>query len=149
MNDSRKLCPTGWHVPDDSEWNLLIKYIDPTADTITIPTCCTVNQSTVAGLKMKSVDSLWVYWNVPHLAYATNESGFFALPGGYSSYCHSGSGCNDQFRDLGHTAHWWSSTTSSIDTTYAHYRQAWAEGPNLTLHRASKGTGYSVRCVKD
>jgi uncharacterized protein (TIGR02145 family) len=31
VNDPRKLCPAGWHVPTDAEWTNLIQFIDPTA----------------------------------------------------------------------------------------------------------------------
>ena len=27
VNDSRKLCPAGWHVPADDEWTILIDYL--------------------------------------------------------------------------------------------------------------------------
>jgi uncharacterized protein (TIGR02145 family) len=33
VNDPRGLAPEGWHVPSDGEWNILIKYLDPIADT--------------------------------------------------------------------------------------------------------------------
>jgi len=32
--DTQGLCPTGWHEPEDWEWNVLVKAIDPNADTI-------------------------------------------------------------------------------------------------------------------
>ena len=31
--DSRHVCPTGWHIPTDAEWNILVEQIDPSADT--------------------------------------------------------------------------------------------------------------------
>ena len=55
----KKLVPTGWHVPSDSEWTQL--------------TDC-LGGGEVAGGKMKKTD-----WGVG----ATNSSGFTALPGGY------------------------------------------------------------------
>ena len=33
MTDSRGLCPTGWHVPTDSDWNKLVIFLDTGADT--------------------------------------------------------------------------------------------------------------------
>ena len=29
----KNICPTGWHVPTDSDWNKLVKFIDSGADT--------------------------------------------------------------------------------------------------------------------
>ena len=64
--DPRHVCPTGWHEPTDGEWTMLTDYLGGEA---------------VAGGKMKSTfTQYWLYLN----QYATNESGFSALPGGYS-----------------------------------------------------------------
>ncbi|MFM7768400.1 MAG: FISUMP domain-containing protein, partial [Bacteroidota bacterium] len=43
--DSRDVCPTGWHIPTDSEWNQLVKYLDPQADT----SANSSTQSPIAG----------------------------------------------------------------------------------------------------
>jgi uncharacterized protein (TIGR02145 family) len=53
-----KLCPTGWHVPDKSEWETLVIYLGG------------VDQ---AGGKMKEEGTL--HWTSPNFG-ATNESGF-------------------------------------------------------------------------
>ena len=29
VNDTRKLCPDGWHVPTDAEWTIMIQTLDP------------------------------------------------------------------------------------------------------------------------
>jgi len=65
VNDSRKLCPSGWHVPSDSEWTYLSSYL---------------GGQSVAGGKMKSTGT--TYWNSQSSG-TTNSSGFSALPGGY------------------------------------------------------------------
>jgi uncharacterized protein (TIGR02145 family) len=62
------LCPTGWHVPNDTEWTTLTTYL---------------GGESVAGGKMKSVYT--DYWTDPNTD-ATNESGFSALPGGFRDY---------------------------------------------------------------
>ena len=51
--DSRKICPTGWHVPTDGEWTSLIQFIDPTATNVI------GSQSPNAGVKLKSTSTLW------------------------------------------------------------------------------------------
>ena len=62
-----KLCPAGWHIPDNSEWNTLINYL---------------GGDSIAGGKMK--ESGTKHWEGPNLG-ATNESGFTALPSEKSS----------------------------------------------------------------
>jgi uncharacterized protein (TIGR02145 family) len=77
-NGNRNVCPVGWHVPSDVEWNMLIGYIDPLYD----PNPSGGGQSWVAGSKMKSTGNQYWYSNNSD---ATNESGFSGLPGGYRS----------------------------------------------------------------
>ena len=63
-NGNKNVCPTGWHVPTDAEWTVLIDYL---------------GGETVAGSKMKEVGT--TSWNIPNTD-ATNTSLFSALPGG-------------------------------------------------------------------
>ena len=51
-----KLCPAGWHVPADTEWTTLAKYLDPNA----LANDCYNIQSSIAGDKLKQVGtSIW------------------------------------------------------------------------------------------
>lgn len=59
-----KLCPSGWHVPNNTEWAVLASYL---------------GGPEVAGGKMKVPGT--DYWNSPNTG-ATNSSGFSAFPGG-------------------------------------------------------------------
>jgi len=36
VKNALKICPTGWHVPSDGEWNVLDKFVDNTTDTTAI-----------------------------------------------------------------------------------------------------------------
>lgn len=63
INDNRNVCPTDWHVPDDSEWTTLVNYL---------------GGENVAGGKMKEVGTS--HWGTS--TGATNSSGFTALPAG-------------------------------------------------------------------
>jgi uncharacterized protein (TIGR02145 family) len=67
------ICPSGWHVPMDTEWCTLTQYLDPTVN-------CGVNgwSGSNAGGKIKSTGTLEAgngLWHTPN-AGATNESGF-------------------------------------------------------------------------
>ncbi len=92
VNDSRKLCPDGWHVPIDAEWTNLIRIYDPGASaSATDPQ----PQSITAGAVLKSTVTntnagVGLGWDpIPSFVTtpspATNTSGFSGLPGGYRS----------------------------------------------------------------
>jgi len=136
ITDSRKICPNGWHIPTDAEWNTLANFLDP----LTLPV--SVNngyESLVAGGMMKSTDALWI-----NNTGANNTSGFSALPGGFRKD-------NGSFL-IGQGAYFWSSTPHS--TNNAWYRQL--ESGFTRLGRFmnqgftfNKSAGASVRCLKD
>ena len=63
-----KLCPAGWHVPDNTEWTVLATYL---------------GGSKVAGGKMKVIGIQ--FWRQPNTG-ATNSSGFSGLPAGSRGY---------------------------------------------------------------
>ncbi len=129
VNDSRGLCPTGWHVPSDEEWTNLINYLDPNQNLIY------VTQSSIAGGKLKSITG----WMTPNLG-ATNVSGFSALPGGYR-------GTSGSFGSLTNLGYWWNSTDSVNGGSFM--RKLRYDNSNIYRASASKQTGFSVRCLKD
>ncbi len=118
VSDIRNVCPTGWHVPTDTEWSSLSLFF---------------GGETVAGSKLKSTSG-WGDGNN-----GTNESGLSMLPGGYFD--------NGQFIDLGYHGHWWSSTENDESNAWYHSLRYF----NGNTHRNSynKGTGFSVRCLRD
>jgi uncharacterized protein (TIGR02145 family) len=119
--DPRNVCPTGWHVPTDAEWSVLINYLDSNA-----------------GGKLKS--SGLQYWFNPNQD-ATNESGFSGLPGGYRS------GSVGNFGDVGGYGYWWSST--EYDTSSAWGRTLYYNVSSATRNFYFKELGVSVRCLRD
>ncbi len=120
VNDSRGLCPTGWHVPSDAEWTTLETNL---------------GGSSVPGGKMKSTTG----WNSPNTG-ATNSSGFTAFPGGFRDDV----GTYDY---IGYLGYWWSST--EYDSNYAWYRILYYDYSNVDRNGLTKPYGFSVRCVRD
>jgi uncharacterized protein (TIGR02145 family) len=122
VNDSRGLCPTGWHVPSDSEWTALHTYLGGTS---------------VAGGALKSTTG----WNSPNTG-ATNSSGFTGLPGG--SRVDIGHFGNEI---AGYAGMWWSSTFASYNFAWGHYFYH----NYVAVYRQSLEArgGFSVRCIKD
>ena len=130
--DPRNVCPAGWHVPSDAEWNTMIGFIDPLfiADTIGEV------QSSIAGGKLKSVTG----WSAPNTA-ATNETGFSALPGGYRNYW------NQYSYNLNTAAQFWTSTEIDADWVYTRFLNH--TSGDIYRDDMNKRAGFSVRCVRD
>ena len=122
-NGNKNVCPTGWHVPTEAEWSVLIGYL---------------GGSSVAGGKMKEV--VTASWNSPNTD-ATNTSLFSALPGGYRL---DGGG----YSNIGYSGYWWSSTESST-TNYARGRLLKYDNGDAGSYSNVKACGASVRCLRD
>jgi uncharacterized protein (TIGR02145 family) len=121
--DTGKLCPTGWHVPTDVEWQTLVNYL---------------GGDNAAGGKMKEIDT--THWQSPNTG-ATNESNFTALPGGtrlpYSTF--------DYIKNKGN---WWSSTEGCcIGSAWAlclNFNNSY-----VVHSKDDQKAGFSVRCIRD
>ena len=123
VNDSRCICPTGWHVATDEEWTILTDLLGGEA---------------VAGGKLKEAGTL--HWPSPNTG-ATNEVGFTALGGGYRSNTAT-------YIGFGGIGSWWCSTESS--TTDAWGRGVFNDAINVDRGGYyEKMMGFSVRCIKD
>lgn len=121
--NSGLLCPVGWHVPRDSEWAILARYLGGPEK---------------AGGKLKDYYSS--YWKDPNNCYL-NDFNFLALPGGNrSSYL-------GRFRNLGYEGQWWTSSTKNDFIAYS--RIIYYNNTNIVRHESGNGNGYSVRCIKD
>jgi uncharacterized protein (TIGR02145 family) len=138
VTDSRGLCPTGWHVPSDGEWNVLVKYLDPNADTV----CGNCWQSPIAGgaLKSTAMQPTPGGWNSPNTG-ATNSSGFTALPGGFRDYV------GGDFNLVALNGYWWSSSVSSASNAWVRDLNYYTS--NVYRNYSSRTYGFSVRCCRD
>ena len=126
VNSNLGLCPEGWHVPSDTEWQTLIDYLGGEG---------------VAGGKLKATGTLGQgtgLWMDPNTG-ATNESGFSALPAGLR---------NDlgNFSLLAENACFWSSTA---DLANAWNRELSFKYGTVERYSRSQNNGYSIRCIKD
>jgi uncharacterized protein (TIGR02145 family) len=126
-----KLCPTGWHVPTDAEFNTLELFLGIPLAQIDLWGWRGTNE----GANIKSETG----WDAG--GNGTNTSGFSALPGGYRY------GANGSFMGIGVISYWWSITEDGLDVSW--YRRL--DGTNSAIYKAttSKKAGKYVRCVKD
>jgi uncharacterized protein (TIGR02145 family) len=116
-----KLCPTGWHVPTDSEWTILTTYL---------------GGESIAGGKIKEIGT--THWETPNTG-ATNECGFTALPGGLLTDA-------GRFFMNGYYSGWWSSTENGNN---AWERAVYTQENYVERSSVSKVIGFSVRCLKN
>jgi uncharacterized protein (TIGR02145 family) len=144
VNDLRKLCPAGWHVPTDAEWTIMIQTLDPSqaVNSGNVSTFTGV-QSSTAGTVMKSTVTnssigSGLGWNPG--SPGTNTSGFTALPGGYRNI-------GGSFSLIRNVAFFWSATES--DYSYAWYRYLNFSSSSVFRINYYKSVGASVRCLRD
>jgi uncharacterized protein (TIGR02145 family) len=120
--DKRNICPEGWHVPTDGEWQRLIEYL---------------GGEFVAGGKLK--ESGIAHWSSPNIE-ATNASGFTALPAG------SRDNGNGAFNHTGTYTYFWSAS-GSRDSAWGYNLSFYYAG--IGHFEFDKTFGISVRCIKD
>jgi uncharacterized protein (TIGR02145 family) len=118
------ICPEGWHLPTEYEWDNLVSAYGGDA---------------VAGGPLKETGTS--HWSSPNSG-ATNSSGFTGLPGGNKNTGTTFSGIND-------FGYYWTSTQYSSDTDQAHRWYLRYNSGNAFKFQYSKGYCYSVRCIKN
>ena len=126
------LCPTGWHVPTESEFGALELYLGMDPAEISQGW---VWRGTTQGTALKNTTGWLAGQN------GTNTTGFAALPGGYR---YAMDGTFNNFSDL---AYWWSST--ELDATQAWYRRLDGTQTGIYKGAVEKRGGKFVRCVKN
>jgi uncharacterized protein (TIGR02145 family) len=116
------VCPEGWHLPSDAEFEKLSNFLGgPDA----------------AGGKLKETGS--AHWESPNTN-ATNSSGFSALAAGYN-----GSEAYQVF--IGQMAYFWAYDETVEDAEIA--RALYFNKGEFTRYMIDRSNGLSVRCIKD
>jgi uncharacterized protein (TIGR02145 family) len=115
----RGVCPTGWHIPSDVEWDALMT---------------AVGGSDLAGTKLKAEFSWHSDGN------GTDNYGFFAQPGGWGSW-------DGTFSDVFYRGDWWSAT--EYYSFAAYIRRMYYDNSYVYRDYQSRSYLLSVRCVKD
>lgn len=129
VNDQRNICPTGWHVPSDEEWSILLNYL---------------GGANTAGHKLKSrLNGAWAKEYQGQIGAGnepTNESGFSAIASGIRKD-------DGQFILMTYRASFWS--TTQYNSTDAIHREIFWNGDGIGTYNDKKTYGYSFRCIKD
>lgn len=124
------LCPSGWHLPSNADWDKLFRYVDGISGTES------PYNSEMAGKYLKSKSG----WRKNESSVGENKYGFSAMPGGYGT-------SNGSFSNIVITGRWWSANE---------YDSEWAYSIFMNYNYDSADYEYdekflllSVRCVKD
>ena len=130
-----ELCPTGWHVPTDKEFNSLELFLGMNPDSVDIWGW----RGTDQGSQIKSATG----WE--NDGNGTNSSGFDGLPGGYRQ------GSSGGFYALGLLTYWWTATDDSANgqPEVAWYRRLDAANNDIYKATTFKKGGKYIRCLKD
>lgn len=136
VNDSRKLAPTGWHIPSDQDWTILNNYLAANLG---------VSSSIVKALAAKTDWSSSIEINaVGNDLTKNNSSGFTALPGGIRGL----NGPSGTFGWLNTDSWFWSS--SVIDASFGSARgMKNTTKSSIEIGMFFKTDGLAVRCIKN
>lgn len=129
--NSGKLCPGGWHVPTDEEFNILEQALGMPTEQLNL----WGSRGTDQGTQLKTTAG----WDEG--GNGTNSSGFTALPGGYRF------GATGDFYLLTTITYWWTATEHDADRGW--YRRL--DSSSAAVYRAStsKKGGKYIRCLKN
>lgn len=125
LYEAIEVCPIGWHIPSDQEWDELVNYL---------------GGENIAGGKLKEEGT--EHWEAPNTD-ATDQYGFSALPAGYAhlfSQLIDSIGCKSVF---------WSSTqVDSLENTNW-YREINYSSGEIKRNALWNESLLSLRCIKD
>jgi len=136
------ICPSGWHIPSQQDWNILVEFVNPTDPNCAVASGNYEQNGRCAGVGTKlKFTSLW---DLDYNAVGTDDYGFSALPGGNGK-----SGNN--FASLGVAGYWWSTKEDpTIGTGYAYtWSMTFFDGDISWGGGGAKDWFYSVRCIKN
>jgi uncharacterized protein (TIGR02145 family) len=114
-----KLCPDGWHIPTEIEWETLIQ---------------AMGGEQVAGRHLKSKSRTRSTADM----LSTDSIGFSALPGGVR-------GISGDYSQIGQYGVWWTSTTYLVSMAW--YYSLSVDSDFIGAHYAELNHGFSCRCV--
>lgn len=118
---ARDICPKGWHLPSQFEWQTLIGYLG-------------------------GMDEAWgklmsnKHWR-ERIYHPANETGFSALPAGHIST--SGS------YGFGTRAYWWTSSEASVGSNRSFAYHLYPNNGYIGQENLEKTKYLSCRCVRD
>jgi uncharacterized protein (TIGR02145 family) len=124
----RGICPQGWYIPSNADWDKLVRYVDGSSGT------SSPYESPTAGRYLKSTSGWYSSGN------GEDKYGFSALPGG-------GGYSGGAFNPVGHYGIWWSASEDGSFGAYLRYTGFNREDVGYSSYL--KSYLCSVRCLQD
>jgi uncharacterized protein (TIGR02145 family) len=121
--DSRNICPTGWHIPSDNEWNTMLTAIG----------------GSIFGFTLKEAGTS--HWSIPNNN-SDNSTGFTAIGSG-------GRRADGTFVALGTQVGWWTATEVTAYPANAYYYIIFNDNQYISQTTAPKNVAISIRCIRD
>ena len=135
LDDAKKACPAGWHLPTDKEWTTLVNY---------------AGGEKIAGKKLKSKTGWKENGN------GTDDYGFSALPGGEQEGCENGfcySGVGDYGKWLSATEHtaarWLSDEEYDTGSNWCRRISESVDREHCNGATGEFNNGYTIRCIQN
>jgi uncharacterized protein (TIGR02145 family) len=124
----RGICPSGWHIPSNADWDKLVRYVDGSSGTSSL------YNSPTAARYLKAASG----WN--NSGNGEDTYGFAALPGGLGN-------SSGLFNTVGNDGYWWSATEDNA--SHAYYRGMGYNSEYVRYYGNYKVGLFSVRCLQD
>lgn len=121
--DARNICPAGWHVPTEAEWDKMIEVL---------------GGDSLAGGKMKDTSN--IEWNYPNLA-EVNTYKLNVMSTGYRTEFGS-------YVNQGRFTFFWSSSSDPDDKELAIAYAVYSHSKKIYKQPKSKRIAMSIRCVR-
>jgi uncharacterized protein (TIGR02145 family) len=128
----RGICPVGYHVPTNADWDILARYVDGSTSTDS------PYNSATAGKYLKAK----IGWEHNNGVSGNGEDtySFSALPSGISYP-------DGNFYSIGNSGYWWSA--NEINNNNAFRRSIHYDSEGISYFSFGKNLFFSVRCIGD
>jgi len=134
--DSRNLCPAGWHVAKNAEWNIMEKLIDSTVDT----TALGVTGAEIGRILKEGCNTRWQYYDSTA---GWNSAGFSALCTNFRN----STGAWSLAPNNNHDDSYWTASPYNVNMAWSKSFR-WCTRDIFSIFNY-KRAGSGVRCIKD
>ena len=129
------ICPTGWHLPSDSEWTVLLNYVSSVSDYHCDGTSTYIAKALASQDGWNSDSGDCTIGNTPTY---NNATGFGALPAGYY---------DKTSKEFGSYVYYWTATESNSYGAFNYNMNS--NSASVTCSNIIKYRGFSVRCIRN